>query len=123
MVLLDPDTFLTELGKLYTKHRTKGSVVITLKKYNGQTKPSPKPRKGKPAKKEGEKDASQPDEHLCLIRAKSGNKKLSTNVSSKDVTKFQMNMAVVMRTNCTALKRKEKLKKEKKKAPLPKKKD
>ena len=117
MVLLDPDTFLTELGKLFTKQRTTGSVVVTLKKYNGQTKPTPKPRKGKAAKKEGEKEHAQPDEHLCLIRAKFGKKKISTNVTSKDVTKFQINMATVMRANCTALKRKEKLKKEKKKVP------
>ncbi|KAI6656926.1 Signal recognition particle 14 kDa protein [Oopsacas minuta] len=126
MVLLDPDAFLTELGKLFTKHRNTGAVVITLKKYNGHTKPTPKPRKGKPGKKEGEKEHvhPQPDEHLCLIRAKAGNKKLSTHVSSKKVTKFQINMAALMRSNCTAMKRKEKLKKEKKKVPpKPKKKD
>ena len=117
MVLLDSDTFLTELGKLFSKHRNTGAVVITLKKYNGQTKPKPKPRKVKAGKKEGEKEQIQPDEHLCLIRAKTGNKKISTTISSKKVTKFQINMASVMRSNCTALKRKEKLKKEKKKAP------
>ena len=117
MVLLDPDTFLTELGKLFTKQRTTGSVVVTLKKYNGQTKPTPKLRKGKATKKEGEKEHAQIDEHLCLIRAKSGKKKISTNVTSKDVTKFQINMATVMKANCTALKRKEKLKKEKIKVP------
>ena len=117
MVLIDPDTFLTELAKLFTKQRTTGSVVVTLKKYNGQTKPTPKPGKRKTVKKEGEKEHAQVDEHLCLIRAKSGKKKISTNVTSKEVTKFQINMATVMRANCTALKRKEKLKKEKKKVP------
>ncbi|XP_064182262.1 signal recognition particle 14 kDa protein isoform X1 [Anguilla rostrata] len=81
MVLLENDSFLTELTRLFQKCRTTGSVYITLKKYDGRTKPTP--RKGNP-------ETFEPVDNKCLIRASDGKKKISTVVSSKEVNKFQM---------------------------------
>uniref|UniRef100_A0A8C7GH36 Signal recognition particle 14 kDa protein n=2 Tax=Oncorhynchus TaxID=8016 RepID=A0A8C7GH36_ONCKI len=81
MVLLENDSFLTELTRLFQKCRTSGSVAITLKKYDGRTKPVP--RKGHPVNYE-------PADNKCLLRASDGKKKISTVVSSKEVIKFQM---------------------------------
>uniref|UniRef100_A0A8C5WLP8 Signal recognition particle 14 kDa protein n=1 Tax=Leptobrachium leishanense TaxID=445787 RepID=A0A8C5WLP8_9ANUR len=73
--------FLTELTRLFQKCRTTGSVYITLKKYDGRTKPVP--RKGHP-------ETFEPADNKCLLRATDGKKKISTVVSSKEVNKFQM---------------------------------
>ncbi|ROI68639.1 Signal recognition particle 14 kDa protein [Anabarilius grahami] len=61
--------FLTELTRLFQKCRTSGSVVITLKKYDGRTKPVP--RKGHP-------ETFEPADNKCLVRASEGKKKIST---------------------------------------------
>ncbi|XP_064421095.1 signal recognition particle 14 kDa protein isoform X2 [Latimeria chalumnae] len=68
MVLLENDQFLTELTRLFQKCRTTGSVYITLKKYDGRTKPVP--RKGLP-------ENFEPADK-CLLRATDGKKKIST---------------------------------------------
>ncbi|MBN3310556.1 SRP14 protein, partial [Amia calva] len=73
--------FLTELTRLFQKCRTSGSVYITLKKYDGRTKPVP--RKGNP-------ETFDPVDNKCLLRATDGKKKISTVVSTKEVIKFQM---------------------------------
>uniref|UniRef100_A0A3Q4AEX5 Signal recognition particle 14 kDa protein n=1 Tax=Mola mola TaxID=94237 RepID=A0A3Q4AEX5_MOLML len=72
MVLLENDSFLTELTRLFQKCRTSGSVVITLKKYDGRTKPVPR---------KGHSDSFEPADNKCLIRASDGKKKISTVVS------------------------------------------
>uniref|UniRef100_A0A3P8XEZ2 Signal recognition particle 14 kDa protein n=1 Tax=Esox lucius TaxID=8010 RepID=A0A3P8XEZ2_ESOLU len=69
MVLLENDSFLTELTRLFQKCRTSGSVAITLKKYDGRTKPVP--RKGYP-------ENYEPADNKCLLRASDGKKKIST---------------------------------------------
>ncbi|AWP16665.1 Signal recognition particle 14 [Scophthalmus maximus] len=81
MVLLENDSFLTELTRLFQKCRTSGSVVITLKKYDGRTKPVPR---------KGHTETFEPADNKCLIRASEGKKKISTVVSTKEVIKFQM---------------------------------
>ncbi|PNJ27398.1 SRP14 isoform 7 [Pongo abelii] len=81
MVLLESEQFLTELTRLFQKCRTSGSVYITLKKYDGRTKPIPK---------KGTVEGFEPADNKCLLRATDGKKKISTVVSSKEVNKFQM---------------------------------
>ncbi|XP_041070380.1 signal recognition particle 14 kDa protein isoform X1 [Carcharodon carcharias] len=81
MVLLESDSFLTELTRLFQKCRTSGSIYLTMKKYDGRTKPVP--RKGNP-------DTFDPADNKCLLRATDGKKKISTVISSKEVNRFQM---------------------------------
>ncbi|KAG8520354.1 Signal recognition particle 14 kDa protein [Galemys pyrenaicus] len=76
MVLLESEQFLSELTRLFQKCQVSGSVFITLKKYDGRTKPIP--RKGSV---EGFEPADK-----CLFRATDGKKKISTVVSSKEAT-------------------------------------
>uniref|UniRef100_U3JS20 Signal recognition particle 14 kDa protein n=1 Tax=Ficedula albicollis TaxID=59894 RepID=U3JS20_FICAL len=82
--------FLTELTRLFQKCRTSGSVFITLKKYDGRTKPVPR---------KGHVETFEPADNKCLLRATDGKKKISTVVSSKEVNKFQMVSSVCLLTS------------------------
>uniref|UniRef100_A0A8C0YD54 Signal recognition particle 14 kDa protein n=1 Tax=Cyprinus carpio carpio TaxID=630221 RepID=A0A8C0YD54_CYPCA len=97
--------FLTELTRLFQKCRTIGSVVITLKKYDGRTKPVP--RKGHP-------ETYEPADNKCLVRASDGKTRISTVVSSKEVIKFQMAYSNLLRAHMDGLKKKDKKSKSKK---------
>uniref|UniRef100_A0A3B1K6B3 Signal recognition particle 14 kDa protein n=1 Tax=Astyanax mexicanus TaxID=7994 RepID=A0A3B1K6B3_ASTMX len=104
MVLLENDAFLTELTRLFQKCRTSGSVVITLKKYDGRTKPVP--RKGHP-------ETFEPVDNKCLIRASEGKKKISTVVSAL----FDLKLSAysnLLRAHMDGLKKKDKKSKSKK---------
>ncbi|XP_023940007.1 signal recognition particle 14 kDa protein [Bicyclus anynana] len=103
MVLLGNEEFLTELSKLFQKARTSGSVTMTMKRYDGRTKPHP--RDGTPAVKD--------PEYKCLVRAQSRSKKISTVIEQGDVEKFTMAYSNLLKTSVNGLKR---LKKPKKKA-------
>ncbi|XP_053569272.1 signal recognition particle 14 kDa protein-like [Bombina bombina] len=105
MVLLESEQFLSELSRLFQKCQTSGSVYITLKKYDGRTKPIP--RKGHP-------DNFEPADNKCLLRATDGKRKISTVVSSKDVNKFQMSYSNLLRANMDGLKKKDKKSKNRK---------
>ncbi|KAM8921334.1 signal recognition particle 14 kDa protein [Pelodytes ibericus] len=105
MVLLESEQFLTELTRLFQKCRTAGTVYITLKKYDGRSKPVP--RKGNP-------ESAEPADNKCLLRATDGKRKISTVVSSKDVNKFQMAYSNLLRANMDGLKKKDKKSKSKK---------
>ncbi|XP_010289643.1 PREDICTED: signal recognition particle 14 kDa protein [Phaethon lepturus] len=97
--------FLTELTRLFQKCRTSGSVFITLKKYDGRTKPVPR---------KGHAESFEPADNKCLLRATDGKKKISTVVSSKEVNKFQMAYSNLLRANMDGLKKKDKKSKNKK---------
>uniref|UniRef100_A0A2K6BSF1 Signal recognition particle 14 kDa protein n=1 Tax=Macaca nemestrina TaxID=9545 RepID=A0A2K6BSF1_MACNE len=105
MVLLESEQFLTELTRLFQKCRTSGSVYITLKKYDGRTKPIPK---------KGTVEGFEPADNKCLLRATDGKKKISTVVSSKEVNKFQMAYSNLLRANMDGLKKRDKKNKTKK---------
>uniref|UniRef100_A0A8C5P393 Signal recognition particle 14 kDa protein n=1 Tax=Jaculus jaculus TaxID=51337 RepID=A0A8C5P393_JACJA len=100
--------FLTELTRLFQKCRTTGSVFITLKKYDGRTKPTPR---------KGTVEGFEPAENKCLLRATDGKKKISTVVSSKEVNKFQMAYSNLLRANMDGLKKRDKKNKNKKTKP------
>ncbi|KAF2980138.1 hypothetical protein EK904_009574, partial [Melospiza melodia maxima] len=86
--------FLTELTRLFQKCRTSGSVFITLKKYDGRTKPVPR---------KGHVETSEPADNKCLLRATDGKKKISTVAYSN-----------LLRANMDGLKKKDKKSKAKK---------
>ncbi|XP_063627663.1 signal recognition particle 14 kDa protein [Cydia splendana] len=103
MVLLGNDEFLVELTKLFQKARASGSITMTMKRYDGRTKPEP--RDGTPVVKN--------PEYKCLIRAQSSSKKISTVIEQREVEKFSTAYTNLLRTSVNGLKR---LKKPKKKA-------
>ncbi|KAH0948105.1 hypothetical protein HN011_011098 [Eciton burchellii] len=101
MVLLENDTFLAELTKLFDKSRLSGSVILTIKRFNGYNKPIP--RKGRPT-------LPTPTEYLCLVRASLRSRKISTVIHSKDVNKFQQAYWNLLKTNISGLKKLKKIK-------------
>ena len=105
MVLLESEQFLKELTRLFQKCRLSGSVFITLKKYDGRTKPIPK---------KGSVEGFEPSDNKCLLRDTDGKKKISTVVSFKEVNKFQMAYSNLLRANRDGLKKRDKKSKSKK---------
>jgi signal recognition particle subunit SRP14 len=118
-MLLDNDLFLSKLTLMFDKSRSKGHVDLCMKRYDGRTKPIPKPRKN--VKQKGKKillnklppaSAPQPtpEEYMCLIRAAFGKEKISTVCNSKDVNKFQIAYCNLLKSNMDGLKRQKKQK-------------
>ncbi|KAG7204029.1 hypothetical protein KM043_001888 [Ampulex compressa] len=101
MVLLENDLFLVELTKLFDKSRFSGSVVLSIKRFNGHNKPVPR---------EGRPPLTMPSEFLCLVRASLRSKKISTVIHSKDVNKFQQAYWSLLKTNINGLKKLKKIK-------------
>ncbi|KAK5979052.1 Signal recognition particle 14 kDa protein, partial [Trichostrongylus colubriformis] len=99
MTILSNEEFLRELGTMYMDARLGGpkSVYVTMKPYDGRTKPLPKD--GDPPPSDGNK---------CLFRAKLGKKRISTVVSSKEVNKFHLAYVSVLRANMDNLERRKK---------------
>ncbi|RDD42622.1 Signal recognition particle 14 kDa protein [Trichoplax sp. H2] len=99
MVLLKSyDSFLSELTKLFEETRNKNSLFVTIKRYDGRTKP-------KSCK--GDKNESTGD-NKCLIRATNGKRKVSYVIVSKELNKFQLAYASVIKGNIVGLKKKDK---------------
>ncbi len=102
MVLLENEQFLTELTKFYQKAKQNGSVMTTMKRYDGKKKPI-----SRKTKKQTIQNIPEPQEYKCLIRSTLGSKKISTIVTSKDINKFQLAYSNVLKGNIE-LKKKEK---------------
>lgn len=98
MVQLEENRFLTELGRMYERHKSSGSVWVTMKCSNG------KPRS---------RTREYPrEEYKCIVRAVAGKaskkKEIATMVGAAQYPKFQQAMVVIMKANMDALKKKEK---------------
>ncbi|VDL81602.1 unnamed protein product [Nippostrongylus brasiliensis] len=100
MTILTNEDFLKELGTMYMDARLGGpkSVYVTMKPYDGHTKPVPK---------DGESHVV--DGNKCLFRAKLGRKRISTVVTSKEVNKFHLAYVSVLRANMDNLERRKKV--------------
>merc|ERR1712029_54406 len=118
MVLLEGDQFLSRLTLMFDKARSKGHVQLTMKRYDGKTKPTPRPEnqknvkqsaKTKPRSESTSSHNSDP-EFMCLIRANYRSEKISTVVHQKDVNKFQLAYCNLLKSNMDGLKRQKKTK-------------
>ena len=134
-MLLEGDQFLSRLTLMFDMSRTKGDVQLTMKRYNGRTKPTPRidrmtlAEKGK-SQGRGKKN-TQPEykyrsdsssleysgDYMCLIRAVYKNKKISCVVQARDINKFQLAYSSLLKSNMDGLKRhkKQKLKRQRNK--------
>lgn len=92
MVLLETEKFLTELEKCYTasKAKKKGSLFLTMKRFDGRDKPVPRQTK--------KTDLPQPEQYQCLVRAVYGNRKLTCRIAPQDMNKFQIAFSALMRS-------------------------
>ncbi|CAF1135498.1 unnamed protein product [Rotaria magnacalcarata] len=121
-MLFEIDNFLLELSKLFQQQRIKnaGSLSLTMKRYDGRTKPKTQLTKKQRLEQKNIKSkvlSSPPPsttasndsiEYKCLVRAIYGSKKLSTVVSSKDMNRFQLAYANLLKANMDTLKKKAK---------------
>ena len=57
-MLLENDQFISRLTLMFDKSRSKGHVSLSMKRYDGRTKPVPKPRKAN-SKKKGRQQQQQ----------------------------------------------------------------
>lgn len=121
MVLLDNDQFLSRLTLMFDKSRTGGGhVQIVMKRYDGRTKPDPRPEnKSKKGKKGNKKNmaAAEPrpilppdGEYMSLLRANYKNQKISSIVKASDLNKFQSAYCNLLKSNMDGLKRQKKVK-------------
>jgi len=116
MVQLEGDQFISRLTLMFDKARTKGHVQLTMKKYDGKTKPTPKPdkrkttKKGKVTKPSSEPTPTVDPDFMCLIRANYRAEKISTVVHQRDVNKFQLVYCNLLKSNIDGLKRQKKAK-------------
>jgi len=117
MVLLENDGFLSELTRMFVRGREKGSIILTMKKYDGRDKPKPrKPKSTRPGGAAASSSSESVNEYKCLLRAQLSSKKISTVVSSKDVNKFVLAYNSLLKGNMDGLKKREKSKEKKKAA-------
>uniref|UniRef100_A0A8D2L658 Signal recognition particle 14 kDa protein n=1 Tax=Varanus komodoensis TaxID=61221 RepID=A0A8D2L658_VARKO len=95
-----------KLTRLFQKCRTTGSIYITLKKYDGRTRPIPR---------KGHVEGFEPVDNKCLLRATDGKKKISTVVGSTlcPISWLQA-YSNLLRANMDGLKKKDKKSKNKK---------
>mmetsp|Transcript_2631 Transcript_2631/g.7841 ORF Transcript_2631/g.7841 Transcript_2631/m.7841 type:complete len:117 (+) Transcript_2631:314-664(+) len=110
MVQLEHAKFLAELQKLFLATRDKGSLSITHKRLEDYA--------AKKAAKRDDATAATADagatakaRHSVMVRARTEKKKLSTIVADKDLVKFQVQLAAIIRDKASSLKRKERAKK------------
>jgi len=118
-MLLENDLFLSKLTLMFDKSRAKGHVDLCMKRYDGRTKPDPKPRKNVKQKSKklylaklppASAPHEPPAEYMCLVRAVYRNEKISTVINAKDVNKFQVAYCNLLKSNIDGLKRQKKQK-------------
>ncbi|KAI5740370.1 hypothetical protein M8J76_003134 [Diaphorina citri] len=95
MVHLEGDAFLAELSKLFQNSKNNGPITLTMKRYDGRTKPIPRD----PLKQH------TPNESMCLIRATWKNKKIRTVVHAREVNKFQLAYCSLLKSSISGLKK------------------
>ncbi|KAL1919342.1 uncharacterized protein VTP21DRAFT_2035 [Calcarisporiella thermophila] len=109
MKLLNNDEFLDHLNKMYEISRTSGTVFVTMKRL------LPK-QSSATSDVNMTSNLEEDNEYQCLVRAVLKKHKISTLVQSSDSVRFQGAYMNVLRTNLTALKKKDRTKdKERKK--------
>ncbi|CAD5224420.1 unnamed protein product [Bursaphelenchus okinawaensis] len=120
MTLLDQHLFLNNLEKYFIKSRQGGppAVRLTIKPYDGRTKPAPRSAEkqaklGKRAKKTQKRKRAEepPKENLCLIRAKIGDEHISTVLRAKEVNRFHIQYMGLLREHMNTLQKPAKEKK------------
>lgn len=107
-MLIEQDSFLNQLMKMFDRSRTKGTVYITMKRFTGKLS-----RKGRKAEAEAEKASGEILESKVLVRAVAGKAKFSTLVPAKDHMRFSTSLMNIAKVKMDALKKKDKASKAK----------
>mmetsp|Transcript_73377 Transcript_73377/g.116163 ORF Transcript_73377/g.116163 Transcript_73377/m.116163 type:complete len:147 (+) Transcript_73377:75-515(+) len=115
---LSETEFLARLADLYERTRSKGSVYLSMKRYQGRLASVRRRNRAKQA------EAADGQEPQCIVRACTNDKKtkISALISSSDTVRFQLALGNLLRLNMDGLKRQKKkgVKGDKKKVPVKK---
>lgn len=96
---LSQDAFLTELSKLYSESKDKGSVVVSIKRVVPE-------KLNKSLPKDEKLMITDKLEPRCLIRAVDSKKrKISTTIATKDYDRFQGMFGNIIKVHMDSLKR------------------
>jgi signal recognition particle subunit SRP14 len=93
MVLLEPDAFLTQLTRIINGSKSKGTMYVTMKRYDPPGAA-----------------ADAPADTRCLVRAVGAKKKISTMIHAKDYRRFTQSYGNILKVSLDSLKKKEKKK-------------
>lgn len=104
VMLLEQDSFLTQLTRMFDRTRDKGTVYITTKRYTGGALN----RKSRAAQAKAEQASGQVPESKVLVRAVAGKAKISTLVPAKDQQRFSTSLMNITKVKMDGLKRREK---------------
>eukprot|EP00475_Leptophrys_vorax_P011150 TRINITY_DN17687_c0_g4_i1.p1 TRINITY_DN17687_c0_g4~~TRINITY_DN17687_c0_g4_i1.p1 ORF type:complete len:128 (-),score=2.89 TRINITY_DN17687_c0_g4_i1:169-552(-) len=110
---LEPDPFLTELTRMFERHKAKGTVRVTMKRSNLRKKP--KAGAGSGGAAEGEEEAAG-EGYVCVVRASDGKKKISAHLGPREHARFQAAYGLILKAHMDALKRRDKAARRKGKA-------
>ena len=130
-MLLDQDSFLTQLTKILEKSRETGTIYVTFKRC--ASRPAPKrmpPRRvsrqrarasaGIPGTKTSAKATPEQLANAgCLVRAVGAHQKISCMITADKLTRFTQSYGNILKVSLDSLKKREKkkdVKKEEKKA-------
>ncbi|MEW5299907.1 MAG: hypothetical protein WDW38_002730 [Sanguina aurantia] len=108
MVLLDNGPWLNELGKLYERNKASGTVWVTMKRSSMKNLCKKNTNKRGPCSERPQLAPPPTTNLVCLVRANDGKKHISTTVTMAQHAKFQLSVALIMKANMDALKKKEK---------------
>merc|ERR1711934_554181 len=119
---IDEAQFLARLSEVYERTKGKGTVYLSMKRFQGRLVAVRRRNRQKQA------EAAEGQEPQCIVRACTNDKKtkISTLISAADTVRFQMALGNIIRLNMESLKRPKRKKgerKEKKGDKVPVKKD
>lgn len=119
MVRLDETAFLAKLGDLYERTRNKGTVYLSMKRFQGRLAAVRRRNKQRQA------EAAEGQEPQCIVRASTNDKKtkISTLITAANTVQFQLALGNILRLNMDGLKRPKKKDKGDKKDGAEKKKE
>jgi len=100
-MLLEQDSFLNQLIKMYDRSREKGTVYVTMKRFTGQLT-----RKSRMAQAKAELASGEQPESKVLVRAVAGKAKFSTLVPAKDHARFCTSLMNINKVKMDSLKKK-----------------
>lgn len=111
-MFLEEELFLSKLTLMFEKSRLEKKIVrLTMKRYDGRTKPPPSETNTRKDKQKSDSTAAGA-ERMLLIRAHLGQtQKISTVVPAESVPKFQDAYCKLLRNNMDGLKKEKKKKK------------
>ncbi|KAF2362052.1 Signal recognition particle SRP14 subunit [Trinorchestia longiramus] len=105
---LSNDVFMSELTLMFHHARDKGTVTLSIKRYDGRKVPIPKTRTKKGKVVKTAEPLPEPETYSCLLRARHRSKTISSVVKATEVVKYQAQFAQFLRSSMDGLRKEKK---------------